>query len=57
VSTYLWARGPNDDVVQLQYLLLNSANMPTASYPIDAYVNTRVTLISTYQVREHTGPF
>lgn len=49
VSTYLWARGPNDDVVQLEYLLLNSANMPAASYPVDAYVNTRVMLISTFQ--------
>lgn len=49
MSTYLWARGPNDDVVQMQYLLLNSANVPAASYPVDAYVNTRVTLVNTYQ--------
>lgn len=49
VYTYLWARGPSNDVVQLQYLLLNSANMVAASYPVDAYVDTSVTLINTYQ--------
>jgi hypothetical protein len=59
VSTYLWARGPNNDVVQMQYMLLNSANMPAASYQVDAYADMRVTLINTYQhftmVRWHNG--
>lgn len=49
VYTYLWARGPNNDAVQLQYLLLNSANMVAASYPVDAYADISVTLINTYQ--------
>lgn len=47
--TYLWARGPNNDAVQLQYLLLDSGNMVAASYPVDAYADISVTLIHTYQ--------
>jgi hypothetical protein len=33
----------------MQYMLLDAGNMPAASYPVDAYVDTRVTLLSTYQ--------
>lgn len=49
MSTYLWARGPNNDVVQMQYMLLNAANMPAASYPVDGYADISVTLVNTYQ--------
>lgn len=49
MHTYLWARGPNNDVVQLQYMLLDAGNLPAASYPVDAHANMRVNLINIYQ--------
>lgn len=48
MHTYLWARGPND-VVQLQYLLLDAGNLRAASHPVDAHADMTVNLLNIYQ--------
>lgn len=50
VNTFLWARAATDDVVQLQYLLLDAANLPAASSPVDAHTNVRVNVLATWQL-------
>lgn len=49
MHTYLWARGPNNDVVQLHFTLLTSANLPAAATPDDAHADISVNLLDIYQ--------
>lgn len=49
VHVYLSARAPSDDAVKLELLLLDAANLPAASSPVDAYADISVTLAATWQ--------
>lgn len=50
MHTHLWAQGPSGNAqVQLQYLLLDSGNMPAASHPVDAFSDVQVSLAAFWQ--------
>lgn len=50
VNTFAWARAATDDIVQLQYMLLDAANLPAASSPVDAHADVRANLLATWQL-------